>query len=313
LRSGSSRTAGGPLSGAVNAPAPRAPSFDRNRAAAIYLIGPAALFTVALIGFPFLFTVWIALHDWVIGGSGARTFVGLANVATMLHDAQFWQSLGVTLALAIPALAVETVVGVYVGLLLDRGGWAVRLLRAAILFPSVIPSVAAGMVWLVLMDPSLGLLNLLLRAAHLGPWTWIDSPRTVIPSLILIDVWQWTPFVALIVLGGLQALPRDPYEAARIDGASDWQVFRHLTLPLLEPVLWVAVMLRSVDLLRIFDTIYVMTQGGPGTASTSLNIYAYQQGFQYFHVSYAAVLMLALLAVVVLFNVGIHQASRRSR
>lgn len=276
-------------------------------------MGPAVAFTLALIGFPFLFTIWIALRNWVLGAPGPHAFVGLGNVATMLHDPEFWQALGITLGLALPALAIETVLGIYVGMLLNRDGRLMRVARTAVLFPSVIPSVAAGMVWLVLMDPSLGLLNYLLRAVHLGPSQWIDSPATVIPSLVMIDVWQWTPFVALIVLGGLQALPVDPYEAARIDGASDWQVFWHLTLPMLRPVIWVAVMLRSVDLLRIFDTIYVMTQGGPGTASTSLNIYAYQQGFEYFHMSYAAVLMLALLLLVVLVNLGIQQLSRRSR
>jgi multiple sugar transport system permease protein len=278
-----------------------------------WLMGPAVAFTVALIGFPFLFTVWIALRNWTLDAQGPHAFVGLANVAAMLHDPQFWQSLGITLGLALPALAVETVLGIYVGVLLNHEGRMLRALRTAVLFPSVIPSVAAGMIWLVLMDPSLGLLNYLLHTLHLPPSQWVDSPATVIPSLVLIDIWQWTPFVGLIVLGGLRALPAEPYEAARIDGASDWQVFWHLTLPMLRPVIWVAVMLRSVDLLRIFDTIYVMTQGGPGTASTSLNIYAYQQGFQYFHMSYAAVLMLALLALVVGVNLGIQALSRRQR
>lgn len=269
------------------------------------MMGPAVLFTVAMIGFPFAFTIWISLHSWTMGSPTPALFIGLKNYLFLLQDTMFWQSLGITIEIAAGALVVELVFGIYVGILLNRDGRFMQWIKTFILFPSISPSVAIGMVWLVLFDPTLGFINFLLKSIGLPSLLWLDSPQTVVPTLILVDIWQWTPFMALIVLGGLKSLPSEPYEAAVIDGAGDFQVFRYLTLPMLRPILWVALMLRSVDILRIFDTIYVMTQGGPGTSSTSLNIYAYQQGFEYSHMGYASTLMLVLLLLVVAVNLGL--------
>jgi multiple sugar transport system permease protein len=160
------------------------------------------------------------------------------------------------------------------------------------------PSVVVGMMWLVILDPSLGAANFVLQSLGLPPSNWLASPWMVVPTIALIDTWQWTPFVALIVLGGLQVLPIEPYEAAAIDGARPWQTFWYLTVPLLRPSLLTAATLRSVDLLRFFDTIYITTQGGPSNASTTLNIYAFRIGFEFFDIGYASALMITLLTIV---------------
>jgi multiple sugar transport system permease protein len=164
--------------------------------------------------------------------------------------------------------------------------------------PFMMPPVVAGMMWLVILDPSLGAANYILQAFGLPPSEWLASPTWVIPTVALIDSWQWTPYVALIVLGGLQSLPPSVYEAAQIDGASPFKTFQRITLPLLMPTIVTAIILRSVDLLRFFDIIYITTQGGPGNASNTLNIYGFRVGFEFFNIGYASALMLTLTAIV---------------
>jgi multiple sugar transport system permease protein len=145
----------------------------------------------------------------------------------------------------------------------------------------------------------------------LPPSLWLASPQWVVPTVALIDTWQWTPYVALIVLGGLQALPPNVFEAAQIDGTSRWRTFWRITLPMLGPTLVTAAILRSVDLLRFFDIIYITTQGGPGDASTTLNIYGFRKGFEYFDMGYAAALMITLAAIVLGAVYVLMQARRR--
>jgi multiple sugar transport system permease protein len=167
------------------------------------------------------------------------------------------------------------------------------------------PSVVIGMMWMVVLDPSIGAANYLLQLMGLPPSTWLSSPHLVIPVIILIDTWQWTPFVALLVLGGVQTLPRSVYEAAGVDGISRRQVFLYITLPLLGPTLMTATVLRSVDLLRFFDLIYIVTNGGPGNASLTLNVYAFQRGIDYFDMGYASTLMIVLSLVVFVVVIGL--------
>ena len=276
-------------------PAPRR-ARRRGASPAVWLLGPALAFVALLTGFPFLYAIYLSLNRFVFGGT--PSFIGFGNYAAMLRDPLFWTGIRVTFVLYVIALAGQLALGLYVGMLLNRALRAARLLRTILLAPFAMPSVAVGMMWLILLDPSFGSVNYLLQLVGLQKSLFLASPALVVPTLAAIDTWQWTPFVALIILGGLQALPSDPYEAAVVDGASPLQLFRFVTLPLLRPALLAAAILRSVDLLRFFDTIYITTQGGPGNASTTLNIYAYQQGFQFFDLGYASALMLALLGAV---------------
>lgn len=264
------------------------------------MTAPAFVFSILMIGAPFVYTIWISFHNWFMGSTGPQKFIGLGNYIKMLGDPTFWLALRVTAEISIGAIVIEVVLGIYIAMLLEKGGRLVKLLRTFFLVPSVVPSVAAGMMWLFLFDPSFGLIDYLLKSLGMPTSSWLSSPTMVVPSLVIVDVWQWTPFVALIVLGGLQALPSEPIEAAQIDGASRFEIFRYIVLPGLTPVIWIAVLLRTMDVLRIFDTIYVMTQGGPGLSSTSLNIYAYQQGFQFSQMGYASALMTALLLLVLI-------------
>ncbi len=260
------------------------------------MVAPALLFAAAMIVLPFAWAIWLSFQETMLGGE-AR-FVGLANYARLIADAEFWNAFWLTLLLWLLSLALQLVLGTWLGLLLARMEAARGLIRTILISPFMLPPVVIGMMAIVILDPGLGVANWLLGRVGIGPLLFLADPGTVMLTVALVDTWQWTPFVALIVLGGYLSLPRDVFEAAAIDGASPAQRFRRVTLPLLLPTLVTAAVLRSVDLLRFFDVIYITTQGGPGHASTTLNILAYRRGFEFFEFGYAAALMVTLSAIV---------------
>lgn len=261
------------------------------------LTAPAVIFTVAMIAFPFAYTLWLSLHNLSIGS--ATKFIGGANYVSLLSsDPLFWQTVRVTLVLYVISLVLQLAAGTWVAMLLYRSKRMPGALRSLLISPFVMPPVVVGMMWLVILDPSIGVANFILEKVGIPPMLWLASPQWVIPTVALIDTWQWTPYVALIVLGGLQSLPVNVFEAAQIDGTSRWRTFWRITVPMLGPTLVTAAILRSVDLLRFFDIIYITTQGGPGDASTTLNIYGFRKGFEFFELGYAAALMITLSAIV---------------
>jgi len=274
-----------------------------------FLSVPAVIFTVALIAFPFAYTVWMSLHEFSFGGTAKMNFGH--NYVQMLGDAEFWNGLKITLVLYVLSLVLQLVLGTYVAILLHSSKKLSGIVRTLMISPFVLPPVVVGMMWLVVLDPSIGAANYILTSVGLPRSDWLASPQWVIPTVAFIDTWQWTPYVALIVLGGLQSLPPNVYEAAQIDGASRWNTFWRITLPLLMPTIVTAAILRSVDLLRFFDIIYITTQGGPGNASNTLNIYGFRKGFEFFEIGYASALMITLSAIVLGAVVVLTQARKR--
>jgi multiple sugar transport system permease protein len=260
------------------------------------MVIPALLFAAAMIVLPFGWAIWLSLQETAIGGE-AR-FIGLDNYRRLVADAEFWNGFRLTIVLWLLSLGLQLVLGTWLGLLLARLDAARGLIRTVLISPFMLPPVVIGMMAIVILDPGLGVANWLLKEAGLPQLLFLADPDTVILTVALLDTWQWTPFVALIVLGGYLSLPGDVFEAAEIDGAGAWQRFVHITLPLLAPTLVTAAVLRSVDLLRFFDVIYITTQGGPGRASTTLNILAYRRGFEFFEFGYAAALMVTLSTIV---------------
>lgn len=271
---------------------------------------PAVAFTLLLIAFPFAYTIWLSLHEFSFGGE-ARLNYG-ANYVQMLADAEFWNGMKITLGLYVLSLVLQLVLGTYVALLLHGSKKLSGIVRTLMISPFVLPPVVVGMMWLVILDPAIGAANWLLASAGLPRSDWLASPTWVIPTVALIDTWQWTPYVALIVLGGLQSLPPNVYEAAQIDGASRAKTFWRITLPLLMPTIVTAAILRSVDLLRFFDIIYITTQGGPGNASNTLNIYGFRKGFEFFEIGYASALMITLSTIVLAAVLVLTQARKRT-
>lgn len=255
---------------------------------------PAVLFALALVVFPLVYVVYLSLG----APPGSSAPVGAGNYARMAADPAFWSSMRVTLLLFALALVLQLFLGTALALFLHRFNVVRGLVRTAIISPFMLPPVVVGMMAIVILDPALGVANWLLGQAGMAPLLWLASPQWAAVVVALLDTWQWTPFVALIVLGGLQSLPGKVYEAAEIDGATGWQRLRHITLPLLGPTLLTAAVLRSVDLLRFFDIVYITTQGGPGNATTTLNIMAYKTGFDFMDFGYAAALMVTLAVLV---------------
>jgi multiple sugar transport system permease protein len=267
------------------------------RAASLHgLMLPAVIFVVLMVIFPFGYAFWLSLQDYRIGQ--AVKFIGIGNYTALIQDEQFWNGIKLTFILYITALILQLFLGVGLGMLLHRVQLMRGFVRTVMVSPFMLPPVVIGMMSIVILDPGMGVANYLLKAANLPTSLFLASTDYVIYTVVLIDTWQWTPFVALIVLGGLQSLPTKIYEAAAIDGATGWREFIYITLPLLGPTILTAAVLRSVDLLRFFDVIYITTQGGPGYASSTLNIYAYRKAFEFTDIGYAAALMITLSTIV---------------
>ena len=274
-----------------------------------WMMLPAIGFVLAMIVFPFLYAGWLALNDFVFGSS--MRFTGVGNFSRLARDPEFVNALELTFILYAVSLAMQLVLGTWLALVLNRVERLKGLVRTVAISPFMLPPVVIGMMAIVIFDPSFGVANWVLAQAGIGPRLWLSDPEWAILTVAVIDTWQWTPFVALIVLGGLQALPQRVFEAAEVDGAVGWRRFLYITLPLLGPTLLTAAVLRSVDLLRFFDIIYITTRGGPGIATQTVNIFAYRRGFEFLDIGYASAAMI-ILSLIVLVTVLAFARLRRA-
>lgn len=263
-------------------------------------VTPAVVFVGSLVLFPILYTVVISLTDARGSIRAGFDFVGLANYAKVLTDTdRFWPAVWRTFSYTTVAVVLEMALGLAVALLLRRPFRGQGLVRVAILVPVVATPVAVGMMWQLILEPNIGVANQLLTALHLPRGTFFSSPSTALMTLALVDVWQWTPMVTLILLAGLATLPDEPDEAARVDGASAWQRFRYVTLPLLRPTFLAALALRAVDALKSFDVLYAVKGQGGGSfhEAETLNIYAYGLNFDYNSYGLAATVLVIFVAL----------------
>jgi multiple sugar transport system permease protein len=260
--------------------------------------GPALLFVLAIMVFPILYTIWTSLTGWDLGTGRPPTFIGPGNYERLFGDERFKAAIGRTFYFTILAVGAEVVLGVTIALILNRAFRGRRIVTSILLLPMMATPVAIAMVWLLMYEPTAGIVNFVLRSLHLPTPLWIAGTDSVIPALALVDVWEWTPMIVLITLAGLASLPSEPFEAAAIDGASPLQMIRLITLPLLAPTILVGTLLRLIDALKTFDIIYTMTAGGPGFASETLNVFAYQQAFLYFSFGYAGSVLIVFFAIV---------------
>jgi multiple sugar transport system permease protein len=264
---------------------------------------PAVIFVVVMVAFPLGYTLAISLRDWNLTTYAAQRWIGIQNYLTLFSDARFWAAMGRTLAFSFGAVAVEMILGVAIALFLNREIRGKNLTKTLFLLPMVATPVAVGMVWLLIYEPSIGLANHVLRLVGMVPQPWLTSRKTVLGSLMLVDIWQWTPIIMLITLAGLAILPRDPYDSARIDGANKAQILARITLPLVMPTVLVGILIRLIDALKTYDIIiYSTTQGGPGEASETLNILGYVLGFSYFKMGLGAALIVLFLVTVTLVS-----------
>ena len=275
------------------------------------LAAPALIAMLLVMGFPLLYLCYMSLHRWSLIGFSAPRFIGADNFAALVGDDRFVNSLWRTLYFTALGLASNMPVGLGIALLLDQRFPTRNLLRALMILPMVATPAAMGLVWVVMLDPSLGIFRYMFRIIGVAnPPLWLSNPDWVVPTLVGVDGWMWTPMVALICMAGLAALPTEPFEAARVDGASAWQRFRFITFPLLAPTLLIAAMLRVMDLLKVIDIVYVMTGGGPGHASETINLYNYLVALSYDKIGYGSAVALVLFALVLVCTVALIRLRR---
>lgn len=260
-------------------------------------LAPALILILAITAYPLIYSLTISFQDFNVyrSASAGSRFVGLDNYLALVRDPLFWHSLQLSITYVIASVVGSLILGFSLALLLDRELRAMSLLRSFLIVPMVVTPVSVGLTWRMMYSDQIGIVNHILSALSLPRPLWIESTATALPAVILVDIWEWTPFMFLIILAGLRSLPVSPFESAMVDGASWWQRFRFLTIPMIKPIVYVAVILRTVDALRIFDQVFVMTRGGPAQATDLFSVFLYRVGFKHSHISYAAALSWVLL------------------
>lgn len=269
----------------------------------ILLITPAMIFILIFALFPLGYAINVSFrYADLTSPQGIAGYVGLENFRFALNDNIFWSSVQRTLTFAILAVSIEMILGIAIAFLLHEMKWFKGIARSLFILPLAASPVAVGLIWRYMYHPEFGVYNGILSALGLPEQNWLGSPQLAMPSVIVFDVWQWTPFVALIVMAGLQSLPREPFEAARLDNASTFRVLRTLTFPMLTPVLTLVFVLRSIDAVRLYDAVFSLTQGGPGQATEVVTYYLYRLGLRFFRLDQASAMSLLFLYAVVVFT-----------
>jgi len=255
---------------------------------------------VAITIYPFIFAIRLSFFQYNIAKYYlGQTFIGMSNFARAFADPLFLNSLKNTFVLLSGALLFQFVLGFGIAILLNQKIRGIKFIRGLIITPLVIPPIVAGLLWRFMFNNEVGIIAYYLRL--LGLWgkemTLLGKPSTALLGIMIADSWQWTPLIVLILFAGLRSLPLEPFEAAEIDGASGWQKFIFLVLPLLRPLIGIALLIRIIDLYRIYDQVYVMTYGGPGTATETASFFVYRQGFIFFQMGYASSISVILLII----------------
>ncbi len=267
-----------------------------------YLLVTPAMIVLIFFGLvPLFYAIYLAFHhvDLTAGGIGA--FVGLQNFKDALNNDVFWASTSRTLIFTVTAVALEMALGIVLAFLINQIKWGKGIIRALFLLSLACAPAAVGLVWRYLYDPDFGVYTALLKMIGIQAPNWLGDPHTALPAIIVFDIWQWTPFVILVVLAGLQSLPKEPFEAAELDGASYWMVLRRLTFPMLSPVLTLIFILRTIDVIKTYDAVITMTRGGPGVSTETVTYYLYRVGLKYFRLDQASSMALLILFAVVVF------------
>jgi len=274
---------------------------------AMWFMSPALLVLAAVTLYPILYVFWLSLQRRSLIG-GEHGFIGLENFVRLAHDGRFWNALGNTAYFTGVSVALELVLGLGVAVLLHRAFPGKGLMRAVLLIPWAVPTVVSARMWEWMFNADYGVFNFLLGANI----NWLGSPAWALHAAIFMDVWKTLPFVAILLTAGLAGIPPELIQAARVDGASSWMIFRRVTLPLLRPLILVVLIFRTIDAFRVFDSIYVLTGGGPANATETLSIYAYKLLFQTLQFGYGSTLSVVVFLCVGLITVVYVRFMRRA-
>jgi multiple sugar transport system permease protein len=297
----------------VSSSSAKGTSLDKARRAGegrtgLVLLAPTMVIMTVVGIFPLLHSLYISLTGHrPVDPDKFQGFVGLSNYGQALTDGQFLWSLALALLFTCLSVGVSLVLAVLLSLLFNQRLPGFTLLRTIIIIPMLITPIAVGITWRIMMMPDLGVLNHILGLVGIPPLTWASSKASALVSVLLVDVWQWTPFMFLIIFAGISALPKSPFEAAAIDGANPAQTFFSITLPMLKPVIVIAALLRIVDAVRTYDTVYIITRGGPDLATDLPSIFLQRVNFRFFNLGYgAATSWLVLIFILLIVLAFVH-------
>ena len=274
---------------------------------------PALVVLLLVLIYPLLYSAYMSLHEFKLSRPQDFHFVGVANYIETIQSKEFQRALGNTLTYAGLAVPIEFLLGLVIALALANIERGRGLLRMAITLPMMLAPVVMGLMWKFMYNDKLGIINHLIRELNImdRPPLWLADPNLALLSIIAVDIWATTPLIVLLLLAGLLSIPKEYYEAAEMDGANAWLGFRHITLPLLQPVILVALLLRGMDAFRVFDVVYIMTKGGPAMRSDVLSFYSYRTAFTSLSVGHASAVAWIMTLVLMRAAVLLIRAMRR--
>ncbi len=273
------------------------------RNTALILIVPACVILAIINLYPFFYALNLSFHKWNMARP-ARGYelVWLANYGAAFRDPRFINAVFRTLYFVVGAVGIEFLLGFALAFVFNSSLRGMNTLRRLIIMPVMVMPIVSALIWFYMFNQRYGIINWALGLVGIAPQAWLTSKTLAMPSIIIADVWQWTPFIMLVILAGLNALPEYVYEAAQIDGLSKWQTFRLVTVPLLMPTILIVVLLRVMDAFKLFDLVYTMTTGGPAGTTETLSYYIYIQAFQFFELGYAAALAILMLILIIVIS-----------
>jgi multiple sugar transport system permease protein len=274
---------------------------------------PGLLTLVVVMGFPLVYALLISLSSLTLLKPMLQPFVGFRNFATVMADPLFWGAVWLTIKYSVVTVVGEFVIGLAVAMMLNRTVTMKPVYFAILTIPMAMSPVSVALIWRMLLQPNLGIANQLMEALGLPRLDWLGSADLALWTMAGIDIWQQTSFVVLILAAGLAALPRDPYEAAEVDGASQLQQFWYITLPMLRPVAAIAVIIQLINEFRTYDLVYVLTKGGPGTSTEMLSFFAYRRAFLGLHLNEGAAAAFVLLLIVLGLTIAFFATLERRR
>jgi len=272
----------------------------------VRLLVPTLFLLTLITVVPVIYVIATSLTGWDLTRPESLGFVGLRNYINLFTtDSRFWNSIFVQIRLSLYTVPFEMTIGLMVALYLKqsfRNSWLIELARSTFLIPMVIPPIVAAVIWKILFTPTVSILNYLVTSLGLGKLDWLGNPNLALVAIAIAQVWEFFPFCFLLFYAALMSLPSEPYEAAEVDGASFWQIFRFITLPMLAPTMNIVFLFRLVDSLKAFPLIYGMTEGGPGFVTEPPNFYAFVEAFSYSHVGYSSAMIVILFALSMLIT-----------
>jgi len=268
------------------------------RVSYLFLV-PAILFLLITSVYPLIYSLRFSLYQWnmLVPGSIPK-FIGLKNYTELIKDLRFLISLKKSVIYVAGAVSLEFILGLIGALIITTSIKGLSVFRTAILIPLMMTPVVAGVLWRFLLNPEYGVINYFIGLFGVKNITWLAKPKTAFIAILIVEIWQQLPVVIFVLAAGISSLPVDIYEAAQVDGATGWQKFRYITLPLLKPVIAVVLLLRIMDAFKVFDTIYTLTYGGPGQSTELMSIYIYKQGLKYFQIGRATAMSWVFLVLV---------------